>query len=56
MMHLYCAGELVRDPESKVAKNGNRFASALLRVDRAQEGPEWIAATRGPCQREEILQ
>jgi single-stranded DNA-binding protein len=33
MMHLFAAGELLRDPELRTAKSGNDYASALIRVD-----------------------
>lgn len=33
MMHLFAAGELLRDPERCTAKSGNDYASALIRVD-----------------------
>lgn len=32
-MHLFTAGELIRDPERKTSSNGNAYVSALLRVD-----------------------
>jgi single-stranded DNA-binding protein len=35
MMHLFAAGELVRDPERKTAKNGNAYATALMREGEA---------------------
>jgi single-stranded DNA-binding protein len=31
MMHLFAAGELVRDPERRTAKSGNDYATALMR-------------------------
>ena len=32
-MHLFTAGELIRDPERKTSSNGNAYTAALLRVD-----------------------
>lgn len=32
-LHLFTAGELIRDPERKTSSNGNVYVSALLRVD-----------------------
>lgn len=31
-MHLFCSGELVRDPERRTAKSGNDYATALMRA------------------------
>jgi single-stranded DNA-binding protein len=33
MMHLFCSGELVRDPERKTTKTGNPYATGLVRCD-----------------------
>ncbi len=35
MLHIYCAGELIRDPEQRTAKTGISYTTALVRCSDA---------------------
>lgn len=44
MMHAFIAGELVRDPGRRTAKNGNDYATGLVRA--GEDAPLSVSGRR----------